>query len=741
MYTDTPKPWLLKNGEKVLDWVILRPLGRGGMGEVYLVQRHDQPSFPYALKLFTGDHTSSDFFKQRFFSLGEMLLQMAHPSLAKLLYLGTLHREHQDLPFVVMTFIGMNKEAYSHLLDTSHIPSSLTNDSQSYSLADILSHPSGITLAWLERWFQELSEALRHLHAAGFAHGDIKPTNILIDATGRAILIDFGLASALTPDAPILPPGYETTLDALQSSTLFRGTPAFVAPEILAGSKPSEASDWYSLGATFFFARTGVHYCPNAPTRMLINTMESPWKERFLQLLHSDPTLRCTPLPLSSNEHPVHKRHHTHPWRLLVVALLSSLLTILAFIFFTRENENYTCDTLSLDNTCPLTLLAREERHLVAQTCTLPHLQMGPHAHLTIDIPANQKVSLETCDIHPDATLTITGAGELSITRNDTTHLEGAIHLTDTTTLSIYGYNQKALPKIITSPNTKIIAELGNNQRSYQLFETLDMRHGGSFTGYGIRFYIGHNATKTILLGNDAVVDLPWVAYRGAIHATSGNNILRGVDIHLWHTLWLATEPNTTLTITGDRFYMFDHWRGEDLYITKKNQGTIIFDFREFAPLCGFHCQSGTTLLRCDMTQDLEKNWCTRKHTADWNVHSAATLAGNSTLTFAPESQLIVHEKATLLAGENGSGALSINRATLHKEAVLKTPGNTSIHIDELTITDPITLDLTTTTHAAPFTWTKLIGDPAKIRLLLPPGSKNTASITTNGVTLYAQTP
>ncbi len=87
----------------------------------------------------------------------------------------------------------------------------------------------------------ELSRALSSLHARGWVHRDVKPSNVLVEPSGRLVLLDFGLVFA-HDDA---------------RSTSMVGTPAYLAPEVAAGASPSPAADWYAVGVMLFEALTG----------------------------------------------------------------------------------------------------------------------------------------------------------------------------------------------------------------------------------------------------------------------------------------------------------------------------------------------------------------------------------------------------------------------------------------------------------------------------------------------------
>jgi eukaryotic-like serine/threonine-protein kinase len=94
-----------------------------------------------------------------------------------------------------------------------------------------------------------LCEAVEALHGAGGLHGDVSPSNVMLTAAGKPLLLDLGAArlAAGPVDAPV------------------HGTPGFVAPEVRQGFAPTEASDVFSLGALAWFCLTGN----GAPDTML----------------------------------------------------------------------------------------------------------------------------------------------------------------------------------------------------------------------------------------------------------------------------------------------------------------------------------------------------------------------------------------------------------------------------------------------------------------------------------------
>ncbi|MCO5986962.1 protein kinase [Actinoallomurus spadix] len=112
------------------------------------------------------------------------------------------------------------------------------------SLEDVFAEDGPISPVRVADIGRQLLDALRAAHEAGIVHRDVKPSNVLLENSGRVVLTDFGIAT------------YEGATTLTQSGT-FMGSPAYVAPEVASGERASPSSDLWSLGATLYAAVEG----------------------------------------------------------------------------------------------------------------------------------------------------------------------------------------------------------------------------------------------------------------------------------------------------------------------------------------------------------------------------------------------------------------------------------------------------------------------------------------------------
>jgi len=207
----------LASGARLGPWRVLRLLGRGGMGEVYLAERGDA-SFDkqVALKLVHGVMTPAA--RQRFADEKEALARLEHPHIARMIDAG---ESELGWPYLVMEYIDGKP------LDEA-----------------VAGHP----VEFILNTFLQVCDALAYAHRQLVLHRDIKPNNILVDRDGQAKLLDFGVAKLL-----------QSAEEAEESRTVERAyTPDYASPEQVFGRPIGVASDVYSLGVLLYRLLTGV---------------------------------------------------------------------------------------------------------------------------------------------------------------------------------------------------------------------------------------------------------------------------------------------------------------------------------------------------------------------------------------------------------------------------------------------------------------------------------------------------
>ena len=206
-------------GKRLGPWELIREIGRGGMGTVYLARRADGAfRREVALKLVSSGLDSAGFL-ERFQRERQILASLAHPNIAGLLDGGT---SEDGLSYLVMEYVDGRR-------------------------LDVFCGNAGLTLDGRLRLFLAVCSAVQYLHQNLVVHRDLKPSNVLVTKDGIPKLLDFGLARLLEGDG-----GAERT------ATEFRAlTPAFASPEQVRGEPVTTASDVYSLGALLYVLLTG----------------------------------------------------------------------------------------------------------------------------------------------------------------------------------------------------------------------------------------------------------------------------------------------------------------------------------------------------------------------------------------------------------------------------------------------------------------------------------------------------
>jgi serine/threonine protein kinase/tetratricopeptide (TPR) repeat protein len=212
----------LKPGSRVGPYELMRPLGTGGMAEVWLARRADGAfKREVALKLPMLTRLRKDL-EQRFARERDILASLEHPNIARLYDAGT---DSNGLPYLAMEYIAGQ-------------PITTWCDAHKLGIPERL------------QLLLEVLAGVHYAHEQQVIHRDLKPSNILVGETGDVRLLDFGVAKLLESDE-----ADRTQLTSVYGRAL---TPDYASPELLRGDAVDARSDIYSLGALLYELLTGA---------------------------------------------------------------------------------------------------------------------------------------------------------------------------------------------------------------------------------------------------------------------------------------------------------------------------------------------------------------------------------------------------------------------------------------------------------------------------------------------------
>ena len=197
---------------------LVRELGRGGMGAVFLAERDDDEYRAKVAVKLVRPGMDTEFILSRFRRERQTLARLQHPNISRLLDGGTT--DH-GLPYIVMEYIDG--------------PWITTYAAQ---------HKLGIEAR--VRLFLAVCSAVDYAHRSFIVHRDLKPSNILVDAAGVPKLLDFGICKLLVEAV--------TANDTVAPML----TPSYASPEQIRGEAATTSSDIYSLGAVLYELLTGI---------------------------------------------------------------------------------------------------------------------------------------------------------------------------------------------------------------------------------------------------------------------------------------------------------------------------------------------------------------------------------------------------------------------------------------------------------------------------------------------------
>ncbi len=268
----------IRPGQRVAGrFVIVRLLGAGGMGAVYLA-RDEQLGEEVALKVVAGlgllDPSATDRLRRE----ASTARKISHPNVVRLHDIG----EEHGLLFLSMEYVAGE------------------------SLSARLQRLGALPAVHLKPIAEQLCEGLAAAHAAGVVHRDLKPGNVLISGDRTVKIIDFGIAKPVTGGG-------------MTATNIVMGTPEYMAPEQVRGGLADARTDVYALGAVLYHALTGrppftgpspiavgLAHCqdPVTPPRQLRPDIPPGWESLILRALDKDPARRFqTPLELRDAIH------------------------------------------------------------------------------------------------------------------------------------------------------------------------------------------------------------------------------------------------------------------------------------------------------------------------------------------------------------------------------------------------------------------------------------------------------
>lgn len=201
----------------LLNYQLIRLLGRGGMGEVYLARNKNIEQF-VAVKALHPKYANNPMVRARFKQEAVMLNSLNHPNIVK--FLNFVENEYGV--FLIMEYVD------------------------GYTLEEFITKKNGLIVEEKAYpMFVEILDAFSYAHQHGIIHRDIKPSNIFLDKNGHIKIMDFGIAQIISE------------VNEKTQGGLSMGTPAYMSPEQVYNQALDQRSDVYSLGVLFHQMLTG----------------------------------------------------------------------------------------------------------------------------------------------------------------------------------------------------------------------------------------------------------------------------------------------------------------------------------------------------------------------------------------------------------------------------------------------------------------------------------------------------
>ena len=201
---------------------IVRKLGAGGMGEVYLAE-DTRLGRQVALKLLPASFQYDPERRNRFLAEARAASALRSPNIAAIYDIG----EHEGAMFIVMEYV--DGELLSHRIDRGQIP------------ADQIVEVSS-----------QIADALAEAHQAGIVHRDIKSSNLIVTERGLVKMLDFGLAKVIPVASTNDSSELTVALGGQTAPGVVLGTVSYMSPEQALGREVDNRSDLFSLGVVLY---------------------------------------------------------------------------------------------------------------------------------------------------------------------------------------------------------------------------------------------------------------------------------------------------------------------------------------------------------------------------------------------------------------------------------------------------------------------------------------------------------
>ncbi len=229
---------------------LLGELGSGGMGVVYRARDHERGTTVALKTLQRASAGAVARFKREFRGLADVI----HPNLVALYELVV----NGERVFYTMELVdgvhfddwvrprehGDDADSTRTATDSTRVLGEQTEETRAPPLR---TRPAGeLDVRRLRVALRQLAEGVAAIHEAGMLHRDLKPSNVMVTPSGRLVLLDFGLVTAVDAES-FLPPELRP----------LEGTAAYMSPEQGARLRLGPASDWYSVGVMLYVALTG----------------------------------------------------------------------------------------------------------------------------------------------------------------------------------------------------------------------------------------------------------------------------------------------------------------------------------------------------------------------------------------------------------------------------------------------------------------------------------------------------